>query len=91
MTIEVSVVVPTFNRPELLDRCLAALVVQSLAPASYEIVIADDAASETTRRQVDEWRSRCSESGQRSIIFRSATRAVPQVLAMLGGDTREDR
>jgi glycosyltransferase involved in cell wall biosynthesis len=63
VTIEVSVVVPTFNRPELLDRCLDALVDQSLAPASYEIVIADDAASETTRLQVDAWRRRCCESG----------------------------
>jgi glycosyltransferase involved in cell wall biosynthesis len=63
VTIDVSVVVPTFNRPELLDRCLAALVVQSLAPYSYEIVIADDAASENTRRQIDAWRSRCSETG----------------------------
>ncbi len=63
MTIEVSVVVPTFNRPQLLDRCLAALVAQSFDPSAYEIVIADDAASESTRRQVEEWRSRFPQSG----------------------------
>jgi glycosyltransferase involved in cell wall biosynthesis len=63
VTIDVSVVVPTFNRPALLDRCLAALVTQSIDPNSYEIIIADDAASEDTRRLVEEWRCRCSVSG----------------------------
>ena len=32
VTIEVSVVVPTFKRPQLLDRCLAALVAQTFDP-----------------------------------------------------------
>lgn len=59
MTIAISVVVPTFNRPDLLDRCLSALVAQSVGPSSYEIIIADDAASDVTRCQVEEWRNRC--------------------------------
>jgi glycosyltransferase involved in cell wall biosynthesis len=63
VTVEVSVVVPTFKRPQLLDRCLAALVNQSFDPSAYEIVIADDAASESTRRQVEDWRRRCPRSG----------------------------
>ena len=63
MTIEVSVVVPTFNRPQLLDRCLAGLVAQTFDASAYEIVIADDAASESTRRQVEGWRSRFLQSG----------------------------
>jgi glycosyltransferase involved in cell wall biosynthesis len=50
-----SIVVPTYRRPDLLDRCLAALVAQDLGPANYELVVADDAASEDTRRQVDKW------------------------------------
>jgi glycosyltransferase involved in cell wall biosynthesis len=61
--IEVSVVVPTFKRPQLLDRCLAALVAQTFDPSAYEIVIADDAANETTRRQVEDWRNRCPQTG----------------------------
>jgi glycosyltransferase involved in cell wall biosynthesis len=60
--IEVSVVVPTFKRRQLLDRCLAALVAQTFDPSAYEIVIADDAASETTRRQVEDWRNRCPQT-----------------------------
>ena len=63
MTIDVSVVVPTFNRPKLLDRCLAALVAQSIDANTYEIIIADDAASEETRRQVEEWGRRCAATG----------------------------
>ena len=58
MTIDVSVVVPTFNRPDLLDRCLSALVAQSFDPDAYEIIIADDAASERTRHQVEDWQRR---------------------------------
>jgi glycosyltransferase involved in cell wall biosynthesis len=63
VTVDVSVVVPTFNRPELLARCLAGLVAQAFDPSAYEVVIADDAASENTRRQVEEWRSRCRQTG----------------------------
>ena len=63
MTIEVSVVVPTFNRPQLLERCLEGLAAQAFDPSAYEIVIADDAASEDTRRQVEEWQSRCLQTG----------------------------
>ncbi|HEX2281306.1 MAG TPA: glycosyltransferase [Thermomicrobiales bacterium] len=63
MTVEVSVVVPTFERPELLELCLAALVAQTFDPSAYEIVIADDAASERTRHQVEDWRRRCLLTG----------------------------
>lgn len=50
-----SVVIPTYRRPELLGRCLAALDAQDLSPADFEIIIADDAASADTRRQVLEF------------------------------------
>ena len=54
----VSVVVPTYRRAGMLDRCLAALAAQDLDPADYEILIADDAASAETRRQVEDWARR---------------------------------
>ncbi len=62
MTVRVSVVVPTYRRPDLLDRCLSALLAQDLDPAAYEVVIADDAAGEDTRRLVEKWSqlSRCA-------------------------------
>jgi GT2 family glycosyltransferase len=49
----VSVVVPTYRRPDLLGRCLAALVAQEFDPEGFEILVVDDAASEETRRQVE--------------------------------------
>ena len=57
-----SVVIPTYCRPDLLDRCLAALAAQDLDPAEYEVVVADDAGSEATRRQVEGWAGRSQAS-----------------------------
>jgi hypothetical protein len=54
-TYRISVVVPTYKRPDLLHQCLAALSMQDLKPSDYEIIIVDDAACENTRRQVDQW------------------------------------
>ena len=48
----VSVVVPTYRRPDLLERCLRALLDQQLEPAAYEIVVADDASEPATGRLV---------------------------------------
>ena len=55
MSIEISVVVPTCRRPELLERCLAALMEQDFHPAAYEIIIADDALCDETRAIVERW------------------------------------
>lgn len=42
----VSVVVPTYRRPDLLERCLEALCRQTLAAHEYEIVVCDDGPSD---------------------------------------------
>jgi cellulose synthase/poly-beta-1,6-N-acetylglucosamine synthase-like glycosyltransferase len=42
MTCRVSVVVPTAGRPELLRRCLDALVAQDFDPGAYEVIVVDD-------------------------------------------------
>jgi len=52
VSVRLSIVVPTYRRRELLGRCLAALAGQDLDADRYEIVVADDAASEDTRTQV---------------------------------------
>jgi GT2 family glycosyltransferase len=41
----ISVVVPTYKRPDLLQRCLSALLVQSLARDAFEIIVCDDGPS----------------------------------------------
>lgn len=58
MTVQVSVVVPTYKRAELLDRCLQALISQDFDPSSYEIIVADDAADEQTEQVAARWSCR---------------------------------
>jgi glycosyltransferase involved in cell wall biosynthesis len=59
MTVRVSVVVPTYRRPELLDRCLAALCGQDFEPAAYEVLVCDDADSPQARAQVEARAAAC--------------------------------
>ncbi len=54
MDISVSVVIPTFKRNRLLKRCIDALLVQTLEESAYEIIVADDAASQETRSLVED-------------------------------------
>ncbi|MCF6159099.1 MAG: glycosyltransferase [wastewater metagenome] len=53
MTVSVSVVVPTFNRNELLKCCLTHLFAQEYEPSSFEIIVVDDAQSRETRHLVE--------------------------------------
>lgn len=45
MPVRVSVVVPTYVRPDLLQRCLEALQNQTLSFSEYEIIVCDDGPS----------------------------------------------
>lgn len=53
MSVKVSVVIATYRRPELLERCLRALNQQTLDPSEYEICVADDANLVLTRGQIE--------------------------------------
>jgi glycosyltransferase involved in cell wall biosynthesis len=55
MSTLVSVVVPTYRRPEMLERCLKALVAQTFPADAFEVIVADDGPDEATRRLVREW------------------------------------
>jgi GT2 family glycosyltransferase len=52
MSPRVSVVVPTFGRPDLLGRCLVALDRQTLPRGDYEVVVVADGPDERTRAAV---------------------------------------
>jgi glycosyltransferase involved in cell wall biosynthesis len=56
--VDVSVVIPTYNRSDLLRRTLETLAAQSLDRDEYEVVVADDGSSDPTRDVVDEFSSR---------------------------------
>ena len=46
--LDLSVVIPTYNRHATLLRCLGALRAQTLDPARYEIVVVDDGSTDAT-------------------------------------------
>jgi GT2 family glycosyltransferase len=58
MSLRVSVVVPTYRRPDLLERCLGALTAQDFEPHSYEVIVADDGAEDRVRALASGWASR---------------------------------
>lgn len=49
----VSVVIPTYRRPDLLQRCLEALLKQTLDRSRYEVIVVDDGQTEDTRELVE--------------------------------------
>jgi GT2 family glycosyltransferase len=49
-----SVVIPTFRRDDLLRRCLGSLLEQELQPGSFEIIVVDDACSDTVAPVISE-------------------------------------
>jgi GT2 family glycosyltransferase len=59
----VSVVVPTRGRPQLLNRCIASLVLQRFDPARFEIIVVDDDPNDDTREVVAGWASHTAGKG----------------------------
>jgi glycosyltransferase involved in cell wall biosynthesis len=50
---ELSVVIATHNRQRMLRRCLDSLAAQTADPASFEVIVADDASSDGTAEMVE--------------------------------------
>ena len=65
VSVEVSVVVPTWGRLDQLDSCLDALARQTLAPTRFEIIVVDDEPDHNTLHLVSSWRMRRLEQGPR--------------------------
>jgi len=51
----ITVVVPTYNRSEDLERCLKALRAQILSPSLFDVVIVDDGSSDSTPTVLKRW------------------------------------
>lgn len=52
--IKISVIIPTYQRPELLRKCLHALTKQTFAQESYEVIVVSDGPDETTELAMKE-------------------------------------
>ncbi|PRY54604.1 GT2 family glycosyltransferase [Arcticibacter pallidicorallinus] len=53
---DISVVIPTYKRTELLMRCLQALTDQTLEEANYEVIVVSDGPDMKTREAVQIWK-----------------------------------
>jgi glycosyltransferase involved in cell wall biosynthesis len=71
----ISVVVPTYNRSQLLERTLLQLTRQTLPLDEFEVIVADDGSSDDTRRVVDSFadRLRIGYHFQEDLGFRAGT------------------
>lgn len=52
MSVRASVIVPVHNAASIIDGCLASLQRQTLDPAEYEVVVADDGSTDGTSARV---------------------------------------
>lgn len=55
MQIKISVVIPTYKRPELLLRCLTALTFQNLDHFNFEVIVVSDGPDIVTEQAIDYW------------------------------------
>ena len=54
-TLRLSVIIPTYNRAPVLDKCLAALAHQTVPAGEFEVIVADDGSSDETRATASHW------------------------------------
>jgi peptidoglycan/xylan/chitin deacetylase (PgdA/CDA1 family) len=91
--IELSVVVPTYNRASLLDRCLAALAAQEEPGAELEVVVVDDGSIDDTPRVLERYASllplrfeRQPNRGQPAALNRGIALARGEICVFLDDD-----
>lgn len=58
MNIEISVIIPTYNRQKSLDSCLDHLLNQTLDKNRYEIIIINDGGNDSIKQLVDTYRDK---------------------------------
>lgn len=88
-----SIIIPTYNRAEKLDRALQHLYDQELAHESFEVIVVDDGSMDHTDSVLSEWKKKWpqlsalhqSNSGQATARNRGIKAARGQIL-LLGQD-----
>lgn len=89
-----TVIIPTYNRAEKLDRSLAYLFEQDMAHESYEVIVVDDGSMDETDKVLKAWKENWpqlstlhqSNSGQALARNRAIKKAQGQVLLMCQDD-----
>ena len=89
MSIQVSVVVPTYKRPDLLRKCLDALIKQEFPPNAYEIIVVDDAGCEETKSLVMEFVGRTQQPVMMTLPMSGPeTDSCPQIRYTVAAETQ---
>ena len=60
MPVKISVVIPTYRRPALLQSCLKALAAQHFDPDDYEVIVVSDGFDAATQAVVRQWQAQHS-------------------------------
>jgi glycosyltransferase involved in cell wall biosynthesis len=61
MAIKISIVIPTFNRAALLQKCLDILIIQVFPKTDFEIIVVSDGPDKETARVVAKSRLACND------------------------------
>jgi validoxylamine A glucosyltransferase len=74
-TPDVSVVIPTYNRSDLLAKTLDGFVAQNLPAEQFEVIVADDGSTDRTREVVESYADRLNikYAYQEDLGFRAGT------------------
>lgn len=56
-----SIIVPCYNVEKYIDRCLMSLTGQTLSKGAYEVILVDDASTDTTWQHITAWEAKYPE------------------------------
>jgi GT2 family glycosyltransferase len=94
--IELTVIIPTYNRSSVVMRCLGALLRQTLPTDTFEVIVSDDGSTDDTRERTGEvskavslhigylWQSNKGANGARN---RAIEAARGRILLFINDDT----
>lgn len=88
MVPEISVVIPTYQRPALLGNCLNALMQQTLSAAHFEVIVVDDGNDPATAETVNDFARR---SGLATRYFGQPQRSGPAAARNRGWQAAQGR
>lgn len=95
---KISVIIPTYNRKDLLFKCLKSLFVQNYPSDRYEIIVADDGSSDGTGDLVKSLKPKCNlvyvrqENKGRGVVRNFGVKhATGEILAFTDDDCIVDK
>lgn len=89
-----SIIIPTYNRADKLEKCLRALRAQSLASESFEVLVVDDGSTDSTPQLLKKWAGKWKNlkylhqknAGQGNARNKALKEARGQVVLFIGDD-----